>query len=86
MRPLALLAVCATAVLPLGGCILPPVISIASFVGDGVSMATNGKTMSDNAISTLAGEDCRLFRLLKGEWICHPESKEIGRASCWGRV
>ncbi len=44
-------------------------------------MAANGKTMSDNAISTLAGEDCRLFRLLKGEWICHPESKVVATAA-----
>ena len=80
MRLIALLTVCATALLSLGGCALPPVLSVASFLGDGVSLMSSGKSMSDNAISTLAGEDCRLFRVLKGEWICHPESKVVAVA------
>ncbi|HTZ79905.1 MAG TPA: hypothetical protein VMC10_18475, partial [Stellaceae bacterium] len=80
MRSIALPAACVVAVLSLGGCVLPPAVSVASWVADGVSMVTSGKSVSDNAISTLAGEDCELFRLLKGEWMCHAKTKVVAVA------
>lgn len=81
MRPSALLAVCATvALLPLAGCAVPPALSIASLVVDGIAVVTTGKSMSDHAISNLSEEDCRMSRLLKGEWICHAETKVVAAA------
>ena len=77
MRPIALAAVCAAVALPLVGCAVPPALTVASLVADGVAVVTSGKTISDHAISNLAGEDCQMSRVLKGEWICHAETKVV---------
>lgn len=77
MRPIALVAVCAAVALPLAGCAVPTALTVASLVADGVAVVTSGKTMSDHAISNLSGEDCRMSRVLKGEWICHAETKVV---------
>jgi len=80
-RLLGLIAVCATVALPLVGCAVPPALTVASLIADGVAVVTTGKTMSDHAISNLSGEDCRMSRILKGEWICHAESKVVMEAA-----
>jgi len=59
-------------ILPLSGCIVavPPALQLASFVIDGVSFATTGKTVTDHAISGLTAQDCAMSRLLDGADIC----------------
>lgn len=57
--------------LALGGCALPPVYSIASYVGDGILYLASGKTSTDYGISALTGEDCATLRVFDGEDICH---------------
>ncbi len=61
----------------LGGCAIPPAITIASYVLDGVSYAATGKSVSDHGISALAGRDCATFRILKGENPCRSEPTEL---------
>jgi len=61
----------------LGGCAIPPAITIASYVLDGVSYAATGKSVSDHGISALAGRDCATFRILKGENPCRGEPTEL---------
>jgi hypothetical protein len=59
---------CLTALaLPLSGCFLPPVVSIASLALDVGSYAVSGKTMTDHGISLVADEDCALVRVFEGE-------------------
>jgi len=61
-------ALCLTALaLPLSGCFLPPVVSIASLALDVGSYAVSGKTMTDHGISLVADEDCALIRVFEGE-------------------
>ncbi len=54
----------------LAGCGLPPVISITSYVIDGVSYVSSGKSVSDHAISAAADEDCAVWRVIKDQPIC----------------
>jgi hypothetical protein len=52
--------------LPLSGCLLPPIITIASLALDAGSYAVSGKTMTDHGISLVAEEDCALMRVFEG--------------------
>jgi hypothetical protein len=61
----------------LSGCAIPPAISIASYVLDGVSYAATGKSVSDHGISLVAGRDCATWRVLKGQNPCQGEPTEI---------
>jgi cell division septation protein DedD len=61
----------------LSGCAIPPAISIASYVLDGISYAATGKSVSDHGISAVAGRDCATFRILKGQNPCRGEPTEL---------
>lgn len=61
----------------LSGCAIPPAVSIASYVLDGISYAATGKSVSDHGISAVAGRDCATFRILKGQNPCRGEPTEI---------
>jgi len=57
--------------LALSGCAaIPPAVSIASLALDGASWAVSGKTMSDHALSEVAGADCRLIGVLEDGRVC----------------
>ena len=62
-------------VLPLflAGCALPPAVTVASLVADGLSLVTTGKSTTDHAISAFVHEDCALFRVVDGRQICDPD-------------
>ena len=60
--------------LPLGGCVLPPAVSIASLAFDVGSFAATGKSATDHVISGIAGEDCRMLGVFEGE-ICREEQE-----------
>ncbi len=60
----------------LSGCGIPPAISIASYVLDGVSYAATGKSISDHGISAATGRDCATWRLIKGENPCKGDPTE----------
>ena len=62
------------------GCVLPPAFSIASFVVDGISLASSGKTVTDHAISLLTHRDCRLWRLIQGKSICGADTSVVALA------
>ena len=61
----------------LSGCAIPPAVSIASYVLDGISYAATGKSVSDHGISAAAGRDCAMFRILKGQNPCRGAPTEI---------
>jgi hypothetical protein len=63
------------------GCVLPPAVTIASLVADGLSMASTGKTITDQAISLLAHRDCRLWRLVQGRSICGSDATVVAVAA-----
>ena len=60
----------------LGGCALPPAVMIASYAADGVSYIATGKSVSDHGISAVAGRDCAVWRVIKGQPICKDEPTE----------
>jgi len=64
----------ALAVLVLGaglaGCALPPAVLMAGYVGDGVLVASTGKTPSDVGVSLASGKDCATWHLVKDEDFC----------------
>jgi len=62
----------------LSGCGIPPAISIASYIINGVSYAATGKSISDHGISAVAGRDCATWRVLKGENPCKGDPTERG--------
>lgn len=56
--------------LPLGGCALPPALSIASLVLDAGSYAASGKSMTDHGISLVAARDCAVMNILSEGALC----------------
>jgi hypothetical protein len=65
------IAIVIGSILLLAGCIsVPPAVTIASWIVDGVSYAVSGKSVSDHAISAVAQQDCATWRLIKGDPIC----------------
>ena len=80
MRPFRI-AVLIALLASVGGCMLPPALTIASFVADGISMASGGKTVSDQAVSVLLQKDCRLWRLVQGKSICGPDTSVVAIAA-----
>ncbi len=54
----------------LGGCGLPPVLMVASYAIEGVTLLATGKTIADHAISNAMNKDCSLFRDVKGRQVC----------------
>jgi len=54
----------------LGACALPPVVTIASFAVDGMSLVSTEKTVSDHVLSAVAEDDCALWRILTSADIC----------------
>ena len=46
------------------------VMSVASVAASGVSYALTDKSPSDHVVSVFAGQDCELFRFVRGEPIC----------------
>lgn len=59
------------AILPvLAGCGLPPALTIASTLADGISYIASGKSVSDHALSAVTTQDCAMLRILDNGEIC----------------
>ena len=56
--------------LSVGGCALPIGLEIASWTVSGMSYLFTGKSVTDHAISTVAGKDCALHRPVIGDDVC----------------
>jgi hypothetical protein len=57
----------------LSGCgLIPPAVSIASFVADAFSYVVSGKSVSDHGLSMVMQEDCAVLNFVQGEAICAP--------------
>jgi len=77
MRSRSVLAILAmSAPLLVGGCIIPPALTIASYAVDGVSYVASGKSVEDHALSMVAGQDCALHRVLQDKEICSDYAPE----------
>ena len=70
VRSVANMTVLVSVALVLWSCALPPALSIASLMVDGVSYAASGKSVQDHALSAATDEDCALWRVAKGLAIC----------------
>lgn len=69
VRPLTVLFLASMPLL-LGGCAIPVAFSIASYAADGVLLLTTDKAGSDHLLSLSAGQDCAMWRVVKGREIC----------------
>lgn len=59
--------------LSLSGCglvAIPPALTVASYAVDGVSYLVSGKSLTDHAVSEVAGADCAMWRLIKAQNPC----------------
>ena len=45
---------------------------------DGTSYITTGKSTKDHALSFAMNQDCAMYRIVKGEKICHVSNNQIG--------
>ena len=54
----------------LAACAAPLPVKVASWVIDGVSYLSTGKSIADHGISAIARKDCALWRTVKGEQVC----------------
>lgn len=52
------------------GCAIPPALTVASYVGDGILMLATGKSSNDHALSLFIGKDCATMRVLEEKDIC----------------
>ena len=60
-----------------GGCIgLPPALIVANYAAEAGAYVTTGRTLTDHAISGVAGEDCMVSRVIDGDDICHAWGEE----------
>lgn len=79
MRKSWTMSMAALALLSLNGCILPPVVTLASYSADLVTYEATGKTATDHVYSAIARSDCSFIRVLHREPICvdppAPETK-----------
>lgn len=64
-------------VLFLSGCALPPAVSVASLVADGVSYVLTGKNTTDHAISAVVRQDCALIRVVRDKPVCDPDGEVL---------
>ena len=62
-------AVVAIAV-PLSGCFLPPMLSLATTSANIITWAATGKTATDHAYSAVARSDCSSMRIFENKPIC----------------
>jgi cell division septation protein DedD len=56
--------------LALSGCVLPPVVTLASYSVDIVTYEATGKTATDHVYSAIARSDCSFIRVLHDKPIC----------------
>ena len=55
----------------LSGCVvIPTAFTVASLTVDNLSYMVSGKSISDHALSTVAGQDCSFGNVIKGNDIC----------------
>lgn len=59
------------------GCALPPAVTVASLVADGVSYAITGKSTTDHALSAVARQDCALLRVVSDGAVCDPDGEVL---------
>jgi hypothetical protein len=64
-------------VLFLAGCAVPPALTVASFVADGVSYVATGKSTTDHAISAVMRQDCALLRVVQDKALCDPDGEVL---------
>lgn len=69
MRLLGVLVV-ASMPLWLGGCAIPIAVSVASYAADGALLLTTEKAGTDHLLSIGSGQDCAMWRVVKGREIC----------------
>jgi hypothetical protein len=60
----------AAALLTLNGCVLPPIVTLASYSVDIVTYEATGKTATDHVYSAVARSDCSFVRVLHLKPIC----------------
>jgi hypothetical protein len=58
------------ALLSLNGCVLPPIVTLASYSADIITYEATGKTATDHAYSAIARSDCSFMRVLHDKPIC----------------
>jgi hypothetical protein len=54
----------------LGGCAAPVGVAVASYAADGVLLIATDKTATDHGLSMAAGQDCAMWRIIRGRKIC----------------
>lgn len=61
----------------LSGCSISPALDAASWTVDGVSYLITGKAAMDHAVSAMAGQDCKMIRMIKKEMVCVPRDGDV---------
>jgi hypothetical protein len=83
MGTLKSLLICIGALFVISGCaaIPPPLIYLgqAMSVGDGISYIKTRKSLTDNIVSEMAGQDCRIFNFIDDKKVCkdHPTKGDL---------
>ena len=54
----------------LGGCAAPVGVAVASYAADGVLLIATDKTATDHGLSMAVGQDCAMWRVIRGRRIC----------------
>jgi hypothetical protein len=70
MRKGLIIALTLTALVTLNGCVLPPIVTLASYSVDIITYEATGKTATDHVYSAVARSDCSFVRVLHEKPIC----------------
>jgi hypothetical protein len=62
----------------LAGCGLPPIVTAATWLTDGVLVASTGKSIGGHALSGVMERDCAIWRVIGGAPICRDEEMVAG--------
>ncbi len=78
------------AALALSGCGLPPALTVASYVFDGMTLLSTGKSVGDHALSAAAKKDCAVWRVVRDQEVCREfnagkKSRFVIAAEKWER-
>jgi hypothetical protein len=59
----------------LSGCVTAPLVLTGLSVGSVAVSETTGKSVTDHAVSTMSGQDCKVGRMFRDQSICQDKNQ-----------
>ena len=66
-----------SAVISLSGCVAAPLVITGVGAASVAVNETTGKTLTDQTVSAINGQDCRVVRAFKNQDVCQPDLPQL---------